>query len=206
MRESGSLIIVSAPSGAGKTSLINALLQEEARVMSSISHTTRPMRKGEVSGVNYHFVSEREFDEMIEQDIFLESAQVFGYKYGTSRQWVHKTLQNEIDVLLEIDWQGAQQIRKVIPDVISVFILPPSVGALEQRLTDRAEDEPHTINRRMSEARDEISHYNEYDYLIVNDNFAVALHSLRVVLLSARLRKSRQEVANAELLSGLVKI
>lgn len=193
MNIEGSLIVVSAPSGTGKTSLVTALCSKLPKLQKSVSHTTRTMRVGETDGVHYNFVSEQEFTKMLERDVFLEHAQVFDHNYGTSKDWVVETLHKGIDVILEIDWQGAQQIRHKMPDVISVFILPPSDTELQQRLVNRKQDDPKKIVLRLDQAKNEVSHYNEYDYLIVNDDFEVALQQLIAVVTAARLRVCRQK-------------
>jgi len=192
MNIEGSLIIVSAPSGTGKTSLVTGVCRELNKLQKSVSHTTRKMRVGEKNGVHYNFVTKQKFDEMLAQDIFLEHAEVFGNSYGTSRDWVTETLKQGIDVILEIDWQGAQQIRSKMPDVISVFILPPSDAILRQRLVDRKQDSDGSITLRLDQAKNEVTHYNEYDYLIVNDDFQLALHHLIAIISAARLRICRQ--------------
>lgn len=196
----GTLYTVSAPSGAGKTSLVNALLESSANLQVSVSHTTRPMRPGEQDGVNYHFVETSEFLAMIEHGDFLEHAQVFNNFYGTSKTWVEATLRRGIDVILEIDWQGAEQVRKLIPEAVSVFILPPSREALLARLQGRGQDAAAVIDNRMAEAKNEISHYVESDYLIVNDVFEKALHEFQAIIAAERAKLSRQ----AEKYSGLI--
>lgn len=182
---SGSLFIVAAPSGAGKTSLVNALVTEQAEIALSVSHTTRPSRAGEIDGKDYYFVSQQDFIAMQGEGEFLESATVFDYSYGTSSEAVFKQLKLGVDVILEIDWQGAEQVRRNFPDSTSVFILPPSKLALEQRLRGRGQDDDFVISRRMRDAENEISHYIEFDYLIVNDDFDIALSQL-VTIISAR--------------------
>ncbi|HET8711907.1 MAG TPA: guanylate kinase, partial [Spongiibacteraceae bacterium] len=177
----GNLFTISAPSGAGKTSLVNALLPTLAGVQVSVSHTTRAKRPGEVDGVIYHFVDMNEFLHMLDHGDFLESAEVFGNRYGTSQSWVKKTLAAGIDVILEIDWQGAQQVRRLLPDTVSVFILPPSRSALLQRLNGRGQDSAVVIQQRMNAAIDEMSHYPEADYVIINDDFQTALSELRSI-------------------------
>jgi len=169
--EKGSLYIISAASGAGKTSLISALLQQVPDIEVSVSHTTRAPRKGEVDGVNYHFVDKEKFTAMIEAGEFFEHATVFGNMYGTSRQHIEQRLLSGKDVILEIDWQGARQIRKLMSDCRSIYISPPSISALRERLTARGQDDESIINQRMREAVSEMSHYAEFDYLIINDEF-----------------------------------
>jgi len=182
---SGSLFIVAAPSGAGKTSLVNALVAQEADIALSVSHTTRAAREGEVNGKDYFFVTQQQFSGMQGEGAFLESATVFDHSYGTSAGAVFEQLKSGVDVILEIDWQGAEQVRRNYPDSTSVFILPPSKVALEQRLRGRGQDDEAVIARRMRDAENEISHYVEFDYLVVNDDFDVALSEL-VAIISAR--------------------
>lgn len=200
----GTLYTISAPSGAGKTSLVNALLdQGDERLCVSVSHTTRAKRPGETDGVNYHFVSRDVFLDMRKAGTFLESAEVFGNLYGTSAVWVQSQLDEGRDVILEIDWQGAAQVRQLIATK-SIFILPPSLETLEQRLNNRGQDDQETINRRMQQARDEISHYGDADYLVINDNFDAALEDLRAILRASRLEKSQQLSNRGELLARLL--
>ena len=205
MSRTGTLFTVSAPSGAGKTSLVNALLDRCQGLQVSVSHTTRPMRPGENEGVNYHFVAEEVFLAMLEKAEFLEHANVFGNLYGTSQVWVEKQLDQGIDVILEIDWQGAQQVKRLMPDSESIFILPPSRATLEQRLTSRGQDDPGIIQRRMSEAVEEMSHYVESDYLLVNNDFDLALAEMHAIVISRRLRTRHQVPALAQLLEDLLK-
>ena len=200
----GNLFVISAPSGAGKTSLVNALLQRVSGVKVSVSHTTRAQRPGEVDGVNYHFVAREEFQQLADAGDFLESAEVFGNCYGTSQRWVEQTLATGLDVVLEIDWQGAQQVRHLLPSAISISILPPSRAALEHRLTGRGQDGPEVIARRMAEAVSEMSHYGEADFLVVNDDFEAALDELCAIVTASRLRLVAQQVRHAELLANLL--
>lgn len=202
----GTLYTISAPSGAGKTSLVNALLKDkqDPLLCVSVSHTTRARRPGEVDGVNYHFVSNDVFTAMREQNKFLESAQVFGNLYGTSQDWVQSQLNRGIDVILEIDWQGAEQVCSRISPNKSIFILPPSLQCLLERLTNRAQDDIDTINRRMREAKDEISHYDAADYLVINDNFDSALEDLRAIIRASRLERQQQYQNNTVLLQALL--
>ena len=193
MSRSGTLFIVSAPSGAGKTSLLKALIDSTPGIEVSVSHTTRAMRPGEENGVHYHFVDLGLFQQMVAQGDFLEHAQVFDNYYGTSQRSIERKLQEGVDVILEIDWQGARQVRKHIPAAVSVFILPPSRAALEERLRGRGQDDEQVISRRMRDAVSEISHYGEFDYLIVNDDFNVALGELRTVMLAQRYRQDLQQ-------------
>ncbi|MFT5521190.1 MAG: guanylate kinase [Enterobacterales bacterium] len=200
----GNLYIVSAPSGAGKTSLLKALTTKDDGISTSISTTTRLIRKGEVNGVDYHFVSIEDFHELIQQGDFLEHAEVFGNFYGTSENRLNKALNLGNDLVLEIDWQGAQQIREQLPDAISIFILPPSRDELARRLTGRGQDNPEIIEKRMSSAIEEISHYNEYDFLIINDDFDIALNDLESIIKAHRLVQTKQTNANQQLISDLL--
>jgi guanylate kinase len=204
MTRTGTLYTVSAPSGAGKTSLVNALLARHPDLRVSVSHTTRAMRPGEVDGVNYHFVSEATFLAMLERAEFLEHARVFGNLYGTSQIWVEEQLQAGTDVILEIDWQGAQQVKHLLPDTRAIFILPPSRETLEQRLNARGQDDPAVIQARMAEAVEEMSHYVESDFLVVNRDFDTALAELEAIITSQRLRTSRQREVQVELLRELL--
>jgi guanylate kinase len=200
----GTLYTVSAPSGAGKTSLVSALVKSNPEVCVSISHTTRPMRPGEQNGVNYHFVDHPTFEKMLGEAAFLEHAQVFSNFYGTSQQWVMDTLQQGLDVILEIDWQGAAQVRRLIPETVSLFILPPSLACLRQRLTGRGTDAPDVVEARMNEAISEISHYLEADYLIINDDFTTALAQLQALITSQHLSLARQTEKHGALLRELL--
>jgi guanylate kinase len=200
----GILYTVSAPSGAGKTSLVQALVDSNPEVCVSVSHTTRDKRPSEVDGVDYHFTDHHTFAAMLERGEFLEHAQVFGNLYGTSQQWVEQTLHSGMDVILEIDWQGAAQVRRLMPDTVSLFILPPSLPCLRQRLTGRGQDDEAVIAARMEEAINEISHYVEADYLIINDDFTVALAQFQALITSQHLRQQCQAERNRELLSGLL--
>jgi len=200
----GTLYTISAPSGAGKTSLVKALLSRDARVSVSVSHTTRAMRSGEEQGRDYHFVSQQQFQSMLQQGDFLEYAQVFQNYYGTSRRWVEETLLTGCDVVLEIDWQGAEQVRRLLPETQSIFILPPSKAALEQRLRARGQDDNQVIERRMQEAINEMSHYVEAHWLIVNDQFEQALEELCGIMLSQRVTLAAQQQKSPALLSELL--
>ncbi len=200
----GQLYIVSAPSGAGKTSLVNALIERDTCIAVSVSHTTRAMRPGEVDGSNYHFVSQEDFNQLIKDNDFLEHAQVFDNFYGTSRSGIEDQLALGLDVILEIDWQGARQVREQIQDTISIFIIPPSRDALRERLTDRGQDDQDIIDRRMRDAVSETSHYDEYDYLIINDSFDQALNELQAIFTGQRMEISRQKERNADLLQDLL--
>ena len=196
----GTLYIVAAPSGAGKTSLVKALVANMDRLQVSVSHTTRPRRSGEQQGVDYYFVDRDQFEGMAGEGAFLEYAQVFGHYYGTSEQWVREVLARGDDVILEIDWQGARQVRRRIDGTQSIFILPPSRRALEQRLRQRDQDSEAVIVQRMQEAVGEIRHYDEFDFLVVNDVFEQALQDLRAIVQARRLRREGQQ----HRLSGLI--
>lgn len=200
----GTLYIIAAPSGAGKTSLVKALVESTPGVEVSVSHTTRAPRPGERDGVNYHFVDIPRFETLIQQGVFFEYAQVFDHYYGTSRDYVLARLAAGADVILEIDWQGAQQIRRVLPDCQSVFILPSSREVLRQRLVRRGQDSPEVIERRMSDAVQEMSHYHEFDYVVINDDFHSALEALRAVFIAHRQRQAQQQLRHQQLLRNLL--
>lgn len=200
----GTLFTVSAPSGAGKTSLVKALVESTAGIQVSVSHTTRARRPGEQDGLNYHFVSQETFMDMLGRAEFLEHAQVFTNFYGTSKGWVEAALRAGADVILEIDWQGAEQVRRLIPEAVSVFILPPSRETLRSRLTGRGQDSEAVIAARMAEAKNEISHYVESDYLIVNEVFDVALAEFKALVQAERLRLQRQALKHEALLRSLL--
>ena len=205
----GSLYLISAPSGAGKTSLVNALLAQPvssigAGLCVSVSHTTRAMRPGEQDGVNYHFVDRAAFQAMIAAGDFLEHAEVYGNYYGTSRRWVEQRLAQGWDVILEIDWQGAEQVQRLMPASIGIFVLPPSRDTLEERLTRRGQDKPEVIADRMAKAVSEMSHYGQADYLVINDDFATALADLQAIFRSNQLKKDVQQARNAGLLASLL--
>jgi len=199
----GNLFIVDAPSGAGKTSLVRALLEADPLVKLSISYTTRASRPGEVDGKDYHFVSEQTFLEMLARGDFLESAQVYGNRYGTSQPWIENAMKTGSDILLEIDWQGAAQVRKLFPEAISIFILPPSLEALVQRLNGRGQDSQEVIARRVAAAREDISHVAEFDYAIINDDFQVALQDLLAAVRSQRLKIGQQLERHQDLINQL---
>lgn len=202
----GTLYIVSAPSGAGKSSLIQALLKTQPLydTQVSISHTTRAKRPGENHAEHYYFVSHDEFRQMIEEDSFLEYAEVFGNYYGTSRKAIEQILSTGVDVFLDIDWQGAQQIRKKMPQSRSIFILPPSKDELDRRLRGRGQDSDEVIAKRMAQAVAEMTHYAEYDYLIVNDDFDLALSDLKTIIRAERLRLGRQKMRHDALITKLL--
>jgi len=176
------LFIIAAPSGCGKTSLVEALINKTKNLCVSVSHTTRPPRPDEVNGINYYFVSINEFEEMIKNNAFVEHATVFDNHYGTSTKLIREKLDEGIDVILEIDWQGARQVKENMPNVISIFILPPSKEALFGRLQQRAQDDKITIKKRMSDAQNQMQHFNEFDYLVINDDFNSALNDLNLII------------------------
>jgi len=199
----GKLFVVTAPSGAGKTTLVRALVESEPQLQVSISHTTRAKRSKEIDGVNYHFVAPTRFEEMLRAGQFLESAQVYGHYYGTSRDWVREQLAVQRDVILEIDWQGAAQVRKLMPEACFIFILPPSLEALTSRLTERDQDDEKTIERRMGEARSVIEHVAEADYIVVNDAFDTALNDLKAIVRAQHLTTRQQQRSLSQLLDKL---
>jgi guanylate kinase len=199
----GNLYIISAPSGAGKTSLVKALLQSEVDLSLSVSYTTRAPRPEEVDGRDYHFVNREGFEERLKQGEFLESAQVYGNFYGTSKTWINEALRASRDILLEIDSQGARQVRDVFPASVSIFVLPPSLQVLEARLRNRAQDSLEVISQRLASARDEISHVGEYDYVILNDRLDRALGDLKCIVHAERLRVEKQLARHHSLLVQL---
>ena len=201
----GNLFILSAPSGAGKSSLISALLNKHSDMKVSVSHTTRSPRPGEENGVHYHFVSVEEFKALIDKNDFFEWAQVFDNYYGTSKKAIETQLYAGIDVFLDIDWQGAQQIRNLVDDVETIFILPPSKEELESRLNNRGQDSAEVIAGRMAKAQSETSHYNEYDYVVVNDDFDTALAEIETIVMAKRLSLKSQTIRHQELLNALLK-
>lgn len=204
MTVEGTLYVVASPSGGGKTSLINGLVRALDNIDVAISHTTRPIRPGEKDEQNYFFVSDNDFQSMIKANAFIEYASVFGHYYGTSKEQIEQRLSNGIDVLLDIDWQGARQINALFSNVVSVFIMPPSLDALRERLCDRAQDDEQVIESRMKKAQDEMSHYNEFDFLIVNDVFEEALNQLSCLVRAERLKTPYQQIARKTLLSNLL--
>ncbi|MBU2954643.1 guanylate kinase [Marinobacter sp. F3R08] len=201
--EQGTLYVISAPSGAGKTSLVAGMLRNDQKLGVSVSHTTRTMREGEQDGVNYHFVSRDTFESMISRGDFLEHADVFGNYYGTSQVWVREALARGQDVILEIDWQGATQVRRLIPECVSIFIVPPSPEVLRERLEGRGTDAPEIVERRLAEAEEECCHAVEFDFLVVNDDFNAALADLLAIVRAQRLRMEAQQARHQALLAGL---
>ena len=200
----GTLFIISAPSGAGKTSLVRALRESTEGLAVSVSHTTRNQRSGEVDGKDYFFVDHDEFQDMVDRGEFLEHARVFDNYYGTSKASVEDNLQNGHDVILEIDWQGARQVRELMPQSQSIFILPPSLEALESRLRGRGQDEDQVIQRRMKDAITEMSHFGEFDYLVVNDVFADALTELQSIMIASRMKVFNQSRTHSALIESLI--
>lgn len=200
----GNLYIVAAPSGGGKTSLVRNLIDTLDGVVVSISHTTRPIRPGEKNGVDYFFIDDAAFVDMINHNAFVEYAQVFNHLYGTSTGQIMARLDQGIDVVLDIDWQGAEQIRRLFPGAVSVFIIPPSLEVLKERLLNRKQDNSDVVRDRMIKAQDELSHYSEFDYLIVNDDFGQAALELRAIVIANRLQVGRQVKKQAKLLSFLL--
>lgn len=198
------LFIIAAPSGCGKTSLVKALIEKVDNLCVSVSHTTRAARPGEIDGKNYFFVSKETFDEISNNDGFIESAQVFDNYYGSAKQTVKDLLQQGQDVILEIDWQGAQQVKKSFKDAIGIFILPPSISALKERLTDRGQDDQSIIDRRMQDAVSEMQHFDEFDYLVINDDFNIALNDLNTIVYSQRLSLAQQTQQQQDLLKQLI--
>lgn len=207
----GNLFILSAPSGAGKSSLIKALLEKHQNtdlhnnaMQVSVSHTTRAPRPGEIDGVHYHFVDRAQFEKLIEQESFFEWAEVFGNYYGTSKVVIEQTLRQGIDVFLDIDWQGARQVKAQIPDTATIFVAPPSRQELQRRLTERGQDSEDIIAQRMTKAVAEISHYHEFDFIVVNDDFDSALGELDAIVSTRRLRKEKQIIRHQQLFTNLL--
>ena len=201
---SGTLFIISAASGTGKTTLVKALLENCDNLKVSTSHTTRAKRAGELDGVHYHFTAKDDFVEMIGAGAFLEHAEVFGNYYGTARHMVEENLHQDIDVILEIDWQGAQQVRQSYPNAVSIFIMPPSRDALRQRLENRGQDSADIINQRLNGAITDMSHFVEFDYVVINDDFDIALEDLIAIVKASRLRQNIQVIRHADRIQGLL--
>ena len=200
----GTLYVISAASGAGKTSLVSAVLQQVTDIEVSVSHTTRKPREGEVDGANYHFVSTDVFEGMVANGDFFEHATVFGNMYGTSRQHIQEQLLKGKDVILEIDWQGARQIRQLVTDCKSIYIAPPSIDVLRERLNSRGQDDETIIEKRMREAVSEMSHYAEFEYLVINDDFDTAREELTAIILANRMLLEHQQQKHADLLAELL--
>ena len=201
---SGRLFVISAPSGAGKTSLVKALVELSNNLAVSISHTTRSIRPGEVNGVNYHFVSESAFNDLRDSEGFFEWAQVFDNYYGTSKEGVEHQLAKGLDVILEIDWQGARQVKSLVESAVSIFVLPPSTDALRERLTGRGQDDASVIERRMQSARDEIIHYSEADFVVLNDVFNEALSDLESIIFGQQSPQSPKSERLASVIADLL--
>ncbi len=203
MSTQGTLYVIAAPSGTGKTTLVKALISSLPAITVSISHTTRPKRPAEVDGVNYYFIDPAQFQEMIAHHDFLEHATVFNHSYGTSRSWVEKTLKQGIDVILEIDWQGCQQVQGLFPECISIFILPPSLTDLAERLKNRAQDSPDIIQQRLADAHETVSRIHEFQYVIINADFDHALADLKAIIIANRLLQKKQILKLDKLLADL---
>jgi len=203
MTGTGNLYIISAPSGTGKTTLVKTLLDTVGHITVSISHTTRLKRPGEMDGVNYYFIDEAAFQKMIKNKEFLEYATIFDHHYGTSRRWVEYTLTRGLDVILEIDWQGHQQIKKLFPEAIGIFILPPTLEDLRQRLAKREQGRPNIVAQRLADVHETIAHVDEYEYVVINDDFNHALADLKTIIEAGRLLGSRQTKKYAKLLHEL---
>jgi guanylate kinase len=201
---SGCLFVLAAPSGGGKTSLVRALLEREAGIRLSVSYTTRKPRPGEQDGVHYHFVDAAKFKALKDAGEFLEHAHVHGNWYATSATWLRREVELGHDMLLEIDWQGAQQVRRIMPEAVHIFILPPSLASLKERLDKRGQDSPEVIAQRLDAAREEMRHCGEFDYVIMNQDFARAVDDLSVIVRAARLTASRQQVRHAALIAQLL--
>ncbi|MFQ3185176.1 MAG: guanylate kinase [Marinomonas primoryensis] len=205
-KHKGNLFILSAPSGAGKSTLYKALLNQDDKVRISISHTTRAPRTGEEHGREYYFIDNESFLDMIAEDAFFEHAQVFDNYYGTSKESIFGMLEQGLDVILEIDWQGARQIRQFYPEAIGIFILPPSLPALEERLRSRATDTDDVIQRRMAKAVNEMSHYHEYDFVVVNDDFDAALSQMTAIFMAMRAKTPVMQEKSGNLINDLLSL
>lgn len=201
----GNLYIVWSPSGGGKTSLVEALTSRDPYVRRSVSHTTRPPREGEINGREYHFVDRTTFEQMVENADFLEHAEVYGNLYGTSQKWIKDTLTSGYDVFLTIDWQGAEQVRRLFPSLVSVYILPPSLSALEQRLRNRQQDSAEVITNRLNAAKADLGHLGEFDYVIINDDFKQATDDLYAIVRAKHLRRDAQLKRHSDLINELLK-
>lgn len=206
MADVGNLYVIAAPSGTGKTTLVKALLESVPKLTVSISHTTRAKRQNEMHGVNYYFIDKVEFNTMIAHQDFLEYAVIFDHLYGTSKTWVKETLAKGIDVILEIDWQGHQQIKQLFPESISIFILPPTLNDLRERLIKRNQDHPEIIKKRLLDVKKTVSHIKEFDFLVVNDDFTHALNDLKIIIEGGRLLNTRQLAKHAKLIDDLTKL
>lgn len=200
MADKGNLYVIAAPSGTGKTTLVKALVDSLPKITVSISHTTRVKRPNEMHGINYYFIEKTEFEEKIKHGDFLEHAVIFDNYYGTSKSWVEETLSTGMDVILEIDWQGHQQIKQLFPESVGIFILPPSLEDLKERLVKRNQDHPEIIKKRLADAKEAVSHLREFDYLVINDDFVNALHDLKIIIEAGRLLRHRQAAKFAKLI------
>jgi guanylate kinase len=203
MADEGNLFVIAAPSGTGKTTLVKALIESLPKITVSISHTTRQKRPSEMHGINYYYVDEIEFEAMINHGDFLEHATIFEHYYGTSKTWVQETLAKGIDVILEIDWQGHQQIKQLFPASVGIFILPPSLEDLRDRLIKRNQDHPEIIKKRLTDARETVIHIHEFEYVVINDDFVNALHDLKIIVETGRLLQKRQTAKFAKLIKHL---
>lgn len=203
MADVGNLYVIAAPSGTGKTTLVEALVDALPKITVSISHTTRPKRPNETHGINYYFIDKTTFQQHVEHGDFLEHATIFDNCYGTSKLWVEDTLAKGIDVILEIDWQGHRQIRKLFPEAISIFILPPSIEDLRERLIKRNQDHPEIIKKRLADAKETVLHVTEFDYVVINDDFVSALHDLKTIVEAGRLSEQRQTAKFASMITDL---
>lgn len=203
MSNVGTLYVIAAPSGTGKTTLVKALVDALPKLAVSISHTTRKKRANETEGVSYHFIHRDEFEQMIAQGDFLEHATIFGHLYGTSKKWVEQTLNLGIDVILEIDWQGHRQIKKLFPECIDIFILPPSAQALRERLLTRNQDDANVIKNRLANVKEAVTHVHEFDYVVINDDFVSALHDLKTLIEAGHLLQRRQMAKHEKLVKEL---
>lgn len=200
MADVGNLYVIAAPSGTGKTTLVKSLVDSLPKITVSVSHTTRPKRPSEMHGVNYYFIEQPEFEHMIAHGDFLEHATIFDHLYGTSKSWVEQTLAKGIDVILEIDWQGHQQIKQLFPHSVAIFILPPSLNDLRDRLIKRNQDHPDIIKKRLADAQATVAHIKEFEYVIINDDFVNALHDLKMIVEAGRLLQKRQTAKFAKLI------
>lgn len=202
MPTSGNLYVIAAPSGTGKTTLVKALVESLPNITVSISHTTRAKRPNEVHGVNYYFIDKKEFEHLVTKNEFLEYAIIFENYYGTSKQWVEETLAKGIDVILEIDWQGHLQIKSLFPDAIGIFLLPPSLESLKERLIKRNQDNEVVIKKRLADAKETVSHVHDFEYLVINDDFSKALTNLQHIVAAGRLLQKRQTTEIQKLISA----
>jgi len=203
MSDHGNLYVIAAPSGTGKTTLVHALVESTANITVSVSYTTRPKRPNEIHGLNYYFVDKDEFARMLSKGDFMEYATIFGNLYGTSKSWVEQTLAQGIDVILEIDWQGNRQIKQLFPDAIGIFILPPSLETLHERLVTRNQDHPEVIKTRLADARETVAHAHEFEYLVVNDSFSQAVSELKMIIEAGRMKEKRQSAKYRRLIDEL---